>query len=170
MKVVNPEKLAEDFANVLKDQVIGLNVEVTIQLHKAMNFRNEDPINLAENGTILKKKFANATVNTKISFQYEIKCEEDLKQLKVNFQQLKKVPFQTQIFYTSPRGGKFLRVISSQSATTTDKKEIYKNANIGVAHQRVAAVTTNLYSKGDAVESVRRNQVWSNYLMDNFQE
>jgi len=43
-------------------------VEVTIQLHKAMNFRNEDPVNLAENGTILKKKFANATVNTKISF------------------------------------------------------------------------------------------------------
>ncbi len=70
MKVVNPEKLAEDFSNVLKDQVIGLNVEVTIQLHKAMNFRNEDPVNLAENGTILKKKFANATVNTKISFQY----------------------------------------------------------------------------------------------------
>lgn len=63
-----------------------------------------------------------------------------------------------------------MRVISSESATTTDKKEIYKNANIGVAHQRVAAVTTNLYSKGDAVESVRRNQVWSNYLMDNFQE
>lgn len=42
MKVVNPEKLSEDFANVLKDQVVGVNVDVTIQLHKAMNFRNED--------------------------------------------------------------------------------------------------------------------------------
>ena len=39
MKVVNPEKLADDFANVLKDEVVGLNVDVTIQLHKAMNFR-----------------------------------------------------------------------------------------------------------------------------------
>lgn len=42
MKVVNPEKLSEDFANVLKDQVVGVSVDVTIQLHKAMNFRNED--------------------------------------------------------------------------------------------------------------------------------
>jgi hypothetical protein len=40
MKVVNPEKLAEDFANVLKDEVVGVNVDVIIQLHKAMNFRN----------------------------------------------------------------------------------------------------------------------------------
>lgn len=68
MKVVNPEKLSDDFANVLKDQVVGLNVDVTIQLHKAMNFRNEDKLNLTENETILKKKFANATVNTKVSF------------------------------------------------------------------------------------------------------
>ena len=42
--------------------------------------------------------------------------------------------------------------------------------NIGVAHQRVAAITTNLYSKGDHIESVTRNQVWSDYLADNFQE
>jgi hypothetical protein len=40
MKVVNPESLSDDFANVLKDEVIGLNVEVMIQLHKAMKFRN----------------------------------------------------------------------------------------------------------------------------------
>lgn len=39
MKVVNPEKLAQDFANVLKDEVVGVNVQVTIMLHKAMEFR-----------------------------------------------------------------------------------------------------------------------------------
>jgi hypothetical protein len=36
MKVVNPEKLAEDFANVLKDEVVGVNVEIKIMLHKAV--------------------------------------------------------------------------------------------------------------------------------------
>ena len=46
MKVVNPEKLADDFANVLKDEVVGLNVDVKIQLHKAMTFRNEDKTTL----------------------------------------------------------------------------------------------------------------------------
>lgn len=122
MKVVNPETLSDDFANVLKDQVVGVNVDVTIQLHKAMKFRNEDKDNLFDNSTILKKKFANATVNTKISFEYELKCEEDLKFMEIDVNQIKKVPFQTQILYTSPRGGKFLRVVSSESKTTTDKK------------------------------------------------
>ena len=70
MKVVNPENLANDFANVLKDEVVGLNVDVTIQLHKAMVFRNEDKAFLSENETVLKKKLANATANSKISFEY----------------------------------------------------------------------------------------------------
>lgn len=157
MKVVNPETLANDFANVLKDQVVGVNVDVTIQLHKAMKFRNEEKDNLFDNETVLRKKFANATVNTKISFDYELKCEEDLKFMEIDVNQIQKVPFQTQILYTSPRGGKFLRVVSSESKTTTDKKESIKNANIGVAHQRVAAITTNLYSKGTHTESVRQN-------------
>ena len=40
MKVVNPEKISEDFANILKDEVVALNVETRIMLHKALVFRN----------------------------------------------------------------------------------------------------------------------------------
>lgn len=39
--------------------------------------------------------------------------------MQINLDDLKTVPFQAQILYTSPKGGKFLRVISSQSKTTT---------------------------------------------------
>ena len=68
MKVINPEKLSDDFANVLKDEVVGLNVEARIKLHRAMNFRNEEKQNLKENDSLLIKELANATANTKISF------------------------------------------------------------------------------------------------------
>lgn len=78
-----------------------------------MIFRNEDKESLKENESVLSKTFANATVNTKISFEYEVRCEEDLKFMEIDIDNLKSVPFQTQIIYTSPRGGKFLRVISS---------------------------------------------------------
>ena len=122
MKVINPEKLADDFANVLKDEVVGLNVSAKIKLHRAMVFRNEEKASLKENETVLIKDFANATVNTKISFEYEVRCEEDLKFMEIDLDNLKKVPFQTQIIYTSPKGGKFLRVISSESKTTFEKK------------------------------------------------
>jgi hypothetical protein len=68
VKVVNPEKLSDDFANILKDEVVGLNVEVKIMLHKALTFRNEDPNLLKDNKTILVKDFANATAKTKLTF------------------------------------------------------------------------------------------------------
>lgn len=73
MKVVNPEKLSDDFANILKDEVVGLNVEVKIMLHKALTFRNEDPNILKDNKTILVKEFSNATSKTKLTFEYEVR-------------------------------------------------------------------------------------------------
>lgn len=42
-------------------------------LHKAMHFRNESIANLKDGGRILERKVANATKNTRISFEYEIK-------------------------------------------------------------------------------------------------
>ena len=48
IKVVNPEKLSDDFANVLKDEIVGLNVLVKVMLHKAMTFRNEVNDNLKD--------------------------------------------------------------------------------------------------------------------------
>ena len=73
VKVVNPEKLSDDFANILKDEVVGLNVEARIMLHKALVFRNEDPNLLKDNKTMLVKNFANATTQTRISFEYEVR-------------------------------------------------------------------------------------------------
>lgn len=105
--------MAEDFANILKDEVIGVNVETKIMLHKALVFRHEDVANLRDNKTILIKSLANATVNTKISFEYEVRDEKDLKFLEIDVAKLEKVPFQAQITYTSPKGGRFIRVISS---------------------------------------------------------
>ena len=42
--------------------------------------------------------------------------------MEIDVNEIKKVPFQTQILYTSPKGAKYLRVVSSESNTTTDKK------------------------------------------------
>jgi hypothetical protein len=39
--------------------------------------------------------------------------------MEIKIEELKTVPFQAQVTYFSPKGGKFLRVISSQNKTTT---------------------------------------------------
>jgi hypothetical protein len=170
IKVVNPEKLKDDFANVLKDEVVGLNVSAKIMLHKAMTFRNEGAENIKDNGAVMVKELPNATVNTRISFEYELRVEEDLKFLEIDIEKLKKVPFQAQIIYTSAKGGKFLRVISSESETTTDKDLSKKDANIGVVHQRITSNTAAMFSKGESVQSMAYNDMWSNYLNSEFIE
>lgn len=90
--------------------------------------------------------------------------------MEIDVQQIKKVPFQTQILYTSPKGAKYLRVVSSESNTTTDKKQILKNANIAVAHQRITSLQAQTYAQGDFVQQQKQNHAWSNYLNNNFQE
>jgi len=116
------------------------------------------------------KELPNATVNTRISFEYELREEEDLKFMEIDIDKLKKVPFQAQVIYVSPKGGKFLRVISSESETTTEKEQMKKDANIGVVHQRVASNTAAMFSKGDSIQSMAYNDMWSNYLNNEFRE
>jgi hypothetical protein len=116
------------------------------------------------------KELPNATVNTRISFEYELRVEEDLKFLEIDIEKLKKVPFQAQVIYTSPKGGKFLRVISSESETTMEKEQMKKDANIGVVHQRITSNTAAMFSKGESVQSMAYNDMWSNYLNSEFVE
>jgi hypothetical protein len=71
-----------------------------------------------------------------------------LQKLKVDLDLLKEIPFQAQIEYTSVKGGKYLRVITSKTKTTTIQEDLNEAANLGVVHQRVTAQTANLYSKG----------------------
>jgi len=40
-----------------------------------MNFRNEDPKNIKEGGCILEKEIANATKNTRVSFEYDVRSD-----------------------------------------------------------------------------------------------
>ena len=40
VSIVNPENIGDDFANILKDEVVGLNVSVRIRLPECLRFRN----------------------------------------------------------------------------------------------------------------------------------
>ena len=49
-----------------------------------MKFRKQPKENLKQNGKILVKSLPNATSNSKISFEYELKADEILEELKIN--------------------------------------------------------------------------------------
>ncbi len=66
---------------------------------------------------------------------------------------MKEIPFQAQIEYTTPKGAKFLRVITSKTQATMVQEDLKQGANLGVAHQRVTTQTAALYSQGEMQKS-----------------
>ncbi len=121
---IDPANIGKDFADILEDEVIGTHVELQVKLHKALRFRNEDPHELAEDQSLLRKDIGNATVKTRVSFEYELRPLKQLKTIGIDPEQIKEVPFQTKIQYTTLEGHRFIRVLSRVQKTSADRSEV----------------------------------------------
>lgn len=60
---------------------MATNVDLEIRLHNGLKFKNEDPNSLSADESRFKKKIGNATYNTEIAFQYQIRDDEELNKL-----------------------------------------------------------------------------------------
>jgi len=49
-----------------------------VKLHKGLEFRNEDPLSLSEDKTIMVKELGNVTEETEITFEYRLKPVSEL--------------------------------------------------------------------------------------------
>jgi len=45
---VNPEKILDNFANIIKDELAATGVDIKVRLHDSVKFRGEDSQNLSE--------------------------------------------------------------------------------------------------------------------------
>ncbi|CAK61233.1 unnamed protein product (macronuclear) [Paramecium tetraurelia] len=162
---VNPEKIGEDFANIINDVVVGTQVELKVILHKALKFRREDLIK-AENNT-LKKYIGNVTKSTLQTFEYELKSEQELKKENIDIKKLKQIPFQIRITYTNLKGDRMMKVVTKLVQTTQNKVEAEKSAQVEVIHKRLAQKTAQIAKKGNYEEAQTYNQNWNQYLQKN---
>lgn len=162
--VVNPEDITKKFANILKDEMVGLNMTVQIRLHRSLRFRNVLPEHLKEDGLLLEKEIGNATVNTKVSFEYELRDDVELQKLGIDPTQLKSLPFQAQVSYTSLSGHRLLRVITSTSETTTNKAIVEKIVEVPVVHARIAQRTAELEKIVPAERMLGYNRGMMDYM------
>jgi hypothetical protein len=58
--------------------VIATNVVCKVKLHKGLEFRNEDPINLSEDKSLMVRDLGNVTEETEITFEYRLKNLKEL--------------------------------------------------------------------------------------------
>jgi hypothetical protein len=114
-----------------------------VQLHKALKFRNEERVR--DGGSVHERDIGNATISTKISFEYQAKTVEELKENGVDIEGLKEVPFQARILYNTSEGHRYMRVLTQLQRTTQDRVEAEKElSDLPVIHQRITQASANL--------------------------
>lgn len=105
--IIEPDELKNNFANMLKKEIIATKVVTKVKLHKALEFRNEDQSSLSEDRSLLTRDVGNVTEDSEITFEYKVKSSEELAKLKdFDVNTIESIPFQTIIEYTKLDGMK----------------------------------------------------------------
>jgi len=162
---VDPMNLSSDFANILSESVIATNVELHMKLHKGLTFRNEDPSQLSEDGSLLIKPIGNVTEGQEVTIEYCVKPAEELKRLTdINLIKVKELPFQAQINYNSLDGAKCVRLITKKQSITFEKEQARKAANYQVISVHAIQKTANIAQKGDYRGAQANSAHWKRVL------
>jgi hypothetical protein len=133
VELVDPKDLIGNFSNILSIQTLATNVTVKVKLHKGLEFRNQDPINLSDDKTILARNLGNVNEETEVTFEYRMKSVKELiKMVDLDMTKLKSLPFQSQITYTALDGSRCVRVITNTLEISSDKEELEKKADFSV--------------------------------------
>ena len=67
---VNPGDISGQFSDFLSRTALATNVVLKVKLHKGLEFRNEQPVNLSEDRTILSRDLGNVYADTDVTFEY----------------------------------------------------------------------------------------------------
>ena len=163
---VNPQKLGKDFSKALDEELMASNVTIKLKLPNIMKFRNEDTEFLSFDQSLFEKAIGNATRSTELTFEYELKSPNELQNKSIDLDNLKEVPFQLQVYYTSTRGDEILRVFSHIQETASNLDEASIGANFKLMAARAAHVTSTRAEVGDLLQAKAINKKWDNFLKD----
>jgi len=163
---VDPNEITNEFANIMKQEAVGTQVEVKLRLHRGLKFRNEAEEFLREKGSLYEKKIGTVTESTELTFEYEIRPDEELVEFGIDSSKLESVPFQALITYNSTNGDRLMRVITQTLKTTSNLEEAERELSVGLIATRAIQQQANLASKGNYLGSNQVAGVWGGYLED----
>lgn len=153
---VNPQNLSSDFANILSQEILASNVTVTVNLHKALSFRNQEEIYLKK-PTQLVKQLGSVTDQTIFTFEYTTK----------NTENLTKIPFQVTVDHRKMNGMRCVLVDTQLFEISEDQDEIMKEADFEVIARNVQIRTAQLVKQGQYSEARKNVDMWQGYMMNN---
>ena len=141
---VNPEKIIDDFNNILTNKIIGTNTKLTINLNKMLTFKNIDE-DLENDGSTYIKNIGNSKENDEYYFEYKFKSSKKIASFNdIDIEKINEIYFQICIEYTNEFNEKIIRIITDKTKISTKKEEIEKNANFDVVMNGIIQKQANL--------------------------
>ncbi|KYQ91296.1 type A von Willebrand factor domain-containing protein [Tieghemostelium lacteum] len=144
VNIVDPLKLDSDFKEVLALPVVATNVTIKLVLHQGLYVSDNGQIS---NSSKIEKSIGSCHAETSYSFEYGIKKGNKLDK------ELKSLPFQLQIYYTTLTGQKCVRIITNTQEITTNRDEAEDSADLEVLGQNLVQASSNIAATGDYVQS-----------------
>jgi len=163
---VQPEHISEEFANILSDNVIATHVNLTVILHKALYFRNEDAADLSWNKSRLNKKIGNATASSSVTFSYGLKQNAILLREGIDKNALKEVPMQSIIRYSSLNGMKCVRSITRIQPVTFDLNQARQDAKFDILARAGTRQAAKMAMEGRFGAAKEHAQLWKEKLQE----
>jgi hypothetical protein len=146
---VDPERISQNFASVLRNPVLATNVECRFLLHGGLAFRGQD-----DDINLLVKAIGNVTADTEQMFEFHPGPKL------AQFPELSHVPFQLQINYKRMDGMRCLRVITKRLPITRQRQFAESKARFEILSANAMQQSSALCSKGmyrHARKANRRN-------------
>lgn len=152
---VDPQNLSNDFANILSQQILAFNVTVTVNIHKALEYRNQESQYI--HNTRLIKNLGSVTDDSLFTFEYSFK----------NTEFLDKIPFQVAVEHRKMNGMRCVLVDTQVIETTENQEEVMREADYEVLARNVQLQTAQLAKKGEYSKARMNVDKWQNYMQQN---
>lgn len=161
---VNPLKLNEDFAEAMSERVFATNVTATVNLHKALKFRNlVSSHELLRGGSRLVRHIGNATQFSSFTFEYAAKSQEEVDEDLDAFTEL---PMQTVIEYTIG-SAQCVRVITKVLKATQDIQQAESASNYNILAHNLKFQSAAMAEQGHLESAISNVSAWQEMLARN---
>ena len=167
---IKPTHIGKDFKKAFVGEMIGIDAIIRVQLHRALAFKNEgtDKIQIEKEisikNSIFVKNLGNVTLSTEETFEFRFKSKGDLSAMRLNIADLKEIPIQAQIRYTSLDGVEILRVLTIKLEVSKLEDEPKKIANVKIVAMRAAHDVAKEADLKNFVSAKKKFEKWGMFL------
>ena len=162
---VTPENIIGQFSDLVESNIIGVDTNLEVILPNILKFRNEKNEKL-ENFESKYKNYIGNVKNNMIDY-FEFKFKKSRFLMKLNIDELKKLPIQCIIEYKDNNNGKYVKVFTDLKSVSSNKEEILKQANLKIVSGNAIQKSAKMAMEGNYRKAQINSKAWKKFLNSN---